>query len=111
MERYYLQGSDENEKYFFVFQNIYHIGDTKSALEVFLCMPRERLRLCCGLQCTDRLHSNGPRQRQKFYTAALKLLWFAVGDSVQCENAAQVALHAAIRPLLRLEDGHVLALV
>ena len=73
-------------------------------------MPRERLRLCFGLQCTDRLHPDGPRQRQKLYTAALKLLWFAVGiDSVQCDNAAQVALHAAIRPLLRLEDGHVLA--
>ena len=111
-EVHHLQGSDENEKHSFVFQNIYHIGDTKSAqeLEVFLRMPRERLRLCCGLQCTDRLHPNGPRQRQKLYTAALKLLWFAVGiDSVQCENAAQVALHAAIRPLLRLEDGHVLA--
>ena len=68
-------------------------------------MSRERLRLCCGLQCTDRLHPNGPR-----HTAALKLLWFAVGiDSVQCENAAQAALHAAIWPLLRLEDGHVLA--
>ena len=40
----------------------------------------------------------------------IKLLWFAIGiESVQCENAAQVALHAAIRPLLRLEDGHVLA--
>ena len=73
-------------------------------------MSRERLQLCCGLQCTDRLHPNGPRQRQKLKTAALKLLWFAVGiDSVQCENAAQAALHAAIWPLLRLEDGHVLA--
>ena len=72
-------------------------------LEVFLRMSRERLRLCCGIQCTDRLHPNGPRQRQKLYTAALKLLWFAVGiDSVQCENAAQAALHAAIWPLLRL---------
>ena len=30
-------------------------------------------------------------------------------ETVRCENAAQVALHAAIRPLLRLEDGHVLA--
>ena len=107
-----MQGRDEDEKHSFVFQNIYHIGDTKSAqeLEVFLRMSRERLRLCCGLQCTDRLHVNGPRQRQKLFTAALKLLWFAVGiDSVQCENAAQVALHAAILPLLRLEDGHVLA--
>ena len=108
----HLQGSDENEKDSFVFQNIYHIGNTKSAqeLEVFLRMPLERLRLCCGLQCTDRIHSNGPRQRQKLCTAALKLLWFAVGiDSVQCENAAQVALHAAIQPLLRIENGHVLA--
>ena len=111
-EVHHLQGRDEDEKHSFVFQNIYHIGDTKSAqeLEVFLRMSRERLRLCCGLQCTDRLHPNGPRQRQKLYTAALKLLWFAVGiDSVQCENAAQAALHAAIWPLLRLEDGHVLA--
>ena len=111
-EVHHLQARDEDEKHSFVFQNIYHIGDTKSAqeLEVFLRMSRERLRLCCGLQCTDRLHPNGPRQRQKLYTAALKLLWFAVGiDSVQCENAAQAALHAAIWPLLRLEDGHVLA--
>ena len=100
-EVHHLQGRDEDEKHSFVFQNIYHIGDTKSAqeLEVFLRMSRERLRLCCGLQCTDRLHANGLRQRQKLYTAALKLLWFAVGiDSVQCENAAQVALHAAIWP-------------
>ena len=108
---HHLQRSDEDEKYSLVF-TFYHIGDTKSAqeLEVFLCMSRERLRLCCGLQCTDRLHSNGPHQRQKLFHAALKLLWFAIGiESVQCENAAQVALHAAIRPLLRLEDGHVLA--
>ena len=108
-EVHHLQGSDEDEKHSLVFQNIYHIGDTKSAqeLEVFLRMSRERLRLCCGLQCTDRLHPNGPRQRQKLYHAALKLLWFAIGiESVQCENAAQVALHAAIRPLLRLEDAN-----
>ena len=30
-------------------------------LEVFLCMSLERLRLCCGIQCTDSLHPNGPR--------------------------------------------------
>ena len=73
-------------------------------------MSRERLRLCCGIQCTDSLHPNGPRQRQKLFTAALKLLWFAIGiETVQCENEAQRALHAALLPLLRLEDGHVLA--
>ena len=58
------------------------------------------------IQCTDSLHPNGPRQRQKLFTAALKLLWF---ETVRCENEAQIALHAALLPLLRLEDGHVLA--
>ena len=73
-------------------------------------MSLERLRLCCGIQCTDSLHPNGPRQRQKLFTAALKLLWFAIGiETVRCENEAQIALHAALLPLLRLEDGHVLA--
>ena len=45
------------------FQNIYHIGDTKSAqeLEVFLRMPKERLRLGRGIQCTDTLHPLGPK--------------------------------------------------
>ena len=95
-----------------VFQNIYHIGDTKSAqeLEVFLRMSRERLRLCCGIQCTDSLQPSGPRKRRKLFTAALKLLRFAIGiETVRCENEAQRALHAALLPLLRLEDGHVLA--
>ena len=48
--------------------------------------------------------------REKLFTAALKLLWFAIGiETVRCENEAQIALHAALLPLLRLEDGHVLA--
>ena len=95
-----------------VFQNIYHIGDTKSAqeLEVFLRMPRERLRLCCGIQCTDSIHPQGSLQRRKLFTAALKLLRFAVGiETVCCENEEQRALKMALLPLLRLEDGHVLA--
>ena len=111
-EVHHLQGSESDLRHSMVFQNIYHIGDTKSAqeLEVFLRMSRERLRLCCGIQCTDSLHPNGPRQRQKLFTAALKLLWFAIGiETVRCENEAQRALHAALLPLLRLEDGHVLA--
>ena len=51
---HHLQGIDEDEKHSLIFQNIYHIGDTKSAQELaaFLRMC-ERLRLCCGLQCTD----------------------------------------------------------
>lgn len=58
------------------FRNIYHIGDTKSAqeLEVFLRMPKERLRLGCGIQCTDALHPLGARQRIKLHIAAVRLL-------------------------------------
>ena len=85
---------------------------SKSAqeLEVFLRMPRERLRLCCGIQRTDSLHPNGPRQRRKLFTAALKLLRFAIGiETVCCENEEQRALQTALLPLLQLEDGHVLA--
>ena len=94
---HHLQGRESDFRHSMVFQNIYHIGDTKSAqeLEVFLRMSRERLRLCCGIQCTDSLHPNGPRQRRKLFTAALKLLRFAIGIETW--------------PLLRLEDGHVLA--
>ena len=109
---HHLQGQESDFQHSMVFQNIYHIGDTKSAqeLEVFLRMPRERLRLCCGIQCTDSLHPNGPRQRRKLFTAALKLLWFAIGiETVCCENEEQRALKIALLPLLRLEDGHVLA--
>ena len=109
---HHLQGRESDFQHSMVFQNIYHIGDTKSAqeLEVFLRMPRERLRLCCGIQCTDSLHPNAPRQRRKLFTAALKLLWFAIGiETVCCENDEQRALKIALLPLLQLEDGHVLA--
>ena len=111
-EVHYVQGEEYDVQHSLVFQNIYHIGDTKSAqeLEVFLRMPRERLRLCCGIQCTDSMHPQGPGQRQKLFIAALKLLRFAVGiETVCCENSEQTALQAALLPLLRLDDGHVLA--
>ena len=43
-------------------KNIYHIGNTKSGqeLEVFLTMPLERLRLGCGIQCTETMLPLGP---------------------------------------------------
>ena len=49
-EVHHLQGSEDDLRHSLVFQNIYHIGDTKSAqeLEVFLRMSRERLRFAVG---------------------------------------------------------------
>ena len=89
-----------------VFQNIYHIGDTKSAqeLEVFLRMPRERLRLCCGIQCTDSFHPNGPRvnsplQHSNFCGLQLELRL----SVVRMRNKGHLKI--ALLPLLQLEDG------
>ena len=94
------------------FQNIYHIGDTKSGqeLEVFLTMPLERLRLGCGIQCTEAMLPLGPNQPPRLYTAALKLLRFAIGlDRVPFRNDVEEALGVAMRPLLQLQDEHALA--
>ena len=67
-------------------------------------------RLCYGIQYTDRFTSQWTYQRQKLFTAALKLLRFAIAlETVCCENKTQRALHAALLLLRRLEDGHVLA--
>ena len=95
-------------------ENIYHIGDTKSAqeLEAFLKMPRERLRLGCGVQCTETLVPIRTDQRPKLFSAAVKLLRFAIGiDTVRAKNATEEALRAAMQPLLSLPDEHVLATI
>ena len=94
------------------FQNIYHIGDTKSGqeLEVFLTMPLERLRLGCGIQCTETMLPLGPNQRPRLYAAALKLLRFALRlDQARFCSEAEEALGKAMRPFLQLQDEHVLA--
>ena len=113
-EIHHLEGTDDPRFTSMTFQNIYNIGDTKSGqeLEVFLKMPRERLRLGCGIQCTETMLPLGPNQRPRLYTAAVKLLRFAVGiDVVPLRTEAEVALHAAMRPLLQLQDEHVLATI
>ena len=94
------------------FQNIYHIGDAKSGqeLEVFLTMPLERLRLGCGIQCTETMLPLGPNQRPRLYAAALKLLRFALRlDQARFCSEAEEALGKAMRPFLQLQDEHVLA--
>lgn len=106
---------DHNPDFFVMdLQNVHHIGDTKSAqeLEVFLTMPRERLRLGCGIQCTETMVPIGTHQRPKLFAAAVKLLKFAIGiDTVRVQNEEEAALRTAMKPLLSLPDGHVLATI
>ena len=52
----------------------------------------------------------GPNQRPRLYKAALRPLRFAIGiDTIPLRNEAEEALCAAMRPLLQLQDEHVLA--
>ena len=52
----------------------------------------------------------GPNQRPRLYAAALKLLRFALRlDQVRYCSEAEEALGIAMRPLLQLQDEHVLA--
>ena len=46
-------------------------------------MPLERLRLGCGIQCTETMLRLRPNQRLRLYAAALKLLQFAPLDHVR----------------------------
>ena len=59
---------------------LYFIGDSRSAneLEVFINMPIERLRVGCGLQCTLPHLPLGPSSRPLLFSAAVKLLKFAL---------------------------------
>ena len=93
---------------------IYFIGDSRSAseLEVFINMPIERLRVGCGLQCTLPHVPLVPSNRSLLFSAAVKLLKFAMGsESCGTNNAAEEALWHAMYPLLCNPDEHVLSTI
>ncbi len=59
---------------------LYWVGDSRTAseLEVFINMPIEKLRVGCGLQCTLPHLPLGPSSRPLLFSAAVKLLRFAL---------------------------------
>ena len=95
-------------------EQIYFIGESRSAseLEVFINMPIERLRIGCGLQCTLPHVPLVPSSRPLLFSAAVKLLKFAMGCKGQCtNNPVEEALMKAMYPLLRNPDEHVLSTI
>ena len=91
---------------------LYFIGDSRSAseLEVFINMPIERLRVGCGLQCTLPHVPLGPSSTPLLFSAAVKLLQFALNSgNSETNNPAEIALWHALYPLLCNPDEHVLA--
>ena len=95
-----------------IVDQIYFIGESRSAseLEVFINMPIERLRVGCGLQCTLPHAPLVPSSRPLLFSAAVKLLKFAMGCRGRCTNSpVEEALMNAMYPLLCNPDEHVLS--
>ena len=101
-----------NKKWSITLHQPYFIGDSRSAneLEVLINMPIERLRVGCGLQCTLPHLPLGPSSRLLLFSAAVKLLKFALNSgSIETANPAEETLWHALYPLLCNPDEHVLA--
>ena len=103
---------DPNRQYGTLAQCVPSQSPKSSELEVFINMPIERLRVGCGLQCTLPHVPHVPSSRSLLFSAAVKLLKFAMSsDSCCTNNAAEEALMHAMYPLLCNPDEHVLATI
>ena len=95
-------------------EDIFYLGDTRSAddLAVFTGMSPERLCLGCGLRVEEPFSPLTTGERSKLFTAAHKLLMFVLRDvSAQTHSEEEYALRQALRPLIQNGDGHFVAAV
>ena len=95
-------------------EDIFYLGDTRSAddLAVFTGMTPERLCLGCGLRVEEPFNPLTTGERSKLFAAAHKLLMFVLHDvSAQTHSEEEYALRLALRPLIENGDGHFVAAV
>ena len=93
------------------FQNIHHIGDTKSGqeLEVFLTMPLEQLRLGCGIQCTETMLPLGSNQRPRLYAASLNFSQYSLNSTANCNSfsaAKELLLSGVLSAYCQCIESH-----
>ena len=97
-----------------VIEDIFYLGDTRSAddLAVFTGMPPERLCLGCGLRVVEPFSPIATGERMKLFIAAHKLLMFVLHEaSAQTLREEELALRDALKPLVENKDGHFIAAV
>ena len=90
-------------------EDIFYLGDTRSAddLAVFTGMPPERLCLGCGLRVIEPFSPIATGERMKLFIAAHKLLMFVLHEaSAQTLQEEELALRDALKPLVENKDGH-----
>ena len=95
-------------------EDIFYLGDTRSAddLAVFTSMAPERLCLGCGLRVEESFAPLTTGERPKLFTAAYKLLMFVLHDvSAQTSSEEESALRLALDPLIAIKDCHFVAAV
>ncbi len=93
-------------------EDIFYLGDTRSAddLAVFTRMAPERLCLGCGLRVEEPFAPLTTGERPKLFAAAYKLLMFVLRDvSAQAASEEEHALRLALAPLIANEDCHFVA--
>ena len=93
-------------------QGLIPLGDTRNSQElaVFCNMPRERLRVTCGLAQEEALVSHHPDSRGQLVRAAQHLLRFLlVGPDGQHDFEHAGTLKHVFHPLVELPDRHLLA--
>ena len=91
-------------------EDIFYLGDTRSAddLAVFTGMTPERLCLGCSLRVIEPFSPIATGERMKLH----KLLMFVLHDvSAQTLNEEELALRDALKPLVENKDGHFVAAV
>ena len=95
-------------------EDIFYLGDTRSAddLAVFTAMAPERLCLGCGLRVEEPFAPLTTGERPKLFSAAHKLLMFVLHDvSAQASSDEESALRLALNPLIANRDCHFVAAV
>ena len=95
-------------------EDIFYLGDTRSAddLAVFTGMTPDRLCLGCGLRVIEPFSPIATGERMKLFMAAHKLLMFVLHDvSAQTLSEEELTLRDALEPLVENKDGHFIAAV
>lgn len=97
----------------FVIQDLFYLGETRSAedLAVFTRMTSERLCLGCGLRTDEAFCSFFLQDRRGVFKATIRLLQLVLSDVPPPDlTDEERALKPALMPLVRNRDGHFLAL-
>ena len=96
----------------FVIQDLFYLGETRSAEDfgIFHRMPPERLCLGCGVRSDETFSPLPPHDRSGLHKAAVRLMCLVLSevplpDKTEDERLVKVAL----TPLVRNRDGHFLA--